>query len=330
MSCLQKLNLINELGSELVTFGEIVVPTKYIVNTPKNYAPRKVKDLFEKIKILDQDKFSNKIEIKKVQMEIENNNDIFSDVSLIYLYLKMGNQTRANNIIEKIVSKEIFKFGFEMNIPISFRQEILNELIELLKKIDQIILNKKLFNIFVLHLYENTDHLIQEKLSDIFIINYSNKEFLKMSQSINYGLSFPNVWFPILQSNFSLDEAENFLVHSNFYKKLNKNKFEHFYILEKYFPNDKNQREIIRTAIQEIEKNQQPYFQDLLFRVLSNEELKLYLVQKDSRYTKPLFSRKRKHYLNLLKQGIAIDYALFQLIKLGDYNPTYLFYLQSK
>jgi hypothetical protein len=121
---------------------------------------------------------------------------------------------------------------------------------------------------------------------------------------------------------------KNFLETSNFYKLISEKDYAAAWILEDYFPTNKEYRKMIWEMFKNIQTTKDVYLKDVMFRMLENESFRNYVMQIDEKFRKPMFLEKRKHYLSLLEQGLAVDYAIYNLIKLGDYEPGYLVYMQ--
>lgn len=326
------INAFKKTGkySDFSTMGELLVPISKNVNPKKNYAPKLILELFKEVNSFNQDEKKSRIELKKTLEKLDNRIDIFSKLMESYLYLDQGNIAKSHKIWKTIISKELLSFGFNTHITKNYRSEILTYSIELLKKIYEKVPNDRYFSALLIYLADNTNGEFKKRLEDSFDVILNYDEVLMLSQSVNFGHGFPNIWFPLLRNKSTMIVAENYLKESLFYKDLSSKKIDSLFLIEKYFPKNMVERDIIWNAFLELENKNDSYYRDLKFRILDQDQVRNYFMKKKKKYIRPNFSQKRNHYRLLLKEGIAVEYALFQLIKLGDYSPSYLFYLQGE
>jgi hypothetical protein len=318
-----KLNASQEIGD--VTF-----PSSKVKKTKRNISYKYIESVFSNVEMLFEKStlIEKRVEIKKLEQSLSLHNDIFSQIALSFLYIQMDNHALANRTLSSLLDKELFELTFEIFIPANTRKEFLEGFLKLLQKIDTKIKNKKLWDTFLVYLYHSADQEIQDKILDTLDVVTSPIKIRNMSQSLNYGYPYPGVWFPLLKKKFGIILAEKYLETSTFYADLKESKLSLMWILNDYFPSNKEHRKLIWNAFQKLQASKKLYYQDMTYRLLDNESLRIYLMQNDNRFKRPMFVEKRKHFMNLLKRGLARDYALYNLILLGDYNPNYLIYMQ--
>ena len=70
-----------------------------------------------------------------------------------------------------------------------------------------------------------------------------------------------------------------------------------------------------------------PWLQYLVTELIREPELKTGLAKKNDFFKKSSFQIERWFYRNLLSQGRAVDFSLYNLIRLGDYNRLDLWWL---
>lgn len=272
----------------------------------------------------------NRIEIKKLEQSLIKADDVFSQLCLALLYAKMNNQALTDKIIGSIIQQEFLKLTFEIYVPFHLRDQFFASFLKLLKGLENTMGNRKLWDSFLVYLYNSVGEVVQDALYDHFDITVSPITIRKMSSSFNYGRPYPALWFPLLKHHFGVELAEEYLENSDFYTQLKKENFASMWILTDYFPANKKNREILWSAFQKLRKIKMPYYEDLVYRLMNNDAFRLFVIQQDAKFQKPIFLEKRKHYKNLLNRGYAIDYALYNLMLLGDYNSNYIFHLQQK
>ena len=301
-------------------------------NTYINTSFKYVESLFKNQKLFLEEKSieQNRVRIKKFEQSVERHDDLYSKLALAALYLQIENQARADQILSELLQQELFKLTFRIYIPLHLRKDFLQYLFLLLEGIETKIKNRKLWDTLLVYLYHIVDKEVQSKLADKFEVVTSPIKIRNMSKSINYGRPYPGVWFPLLRKYFGIELAEKYLEESNFYHSLENGQLGAIWILNDYFPNDKKNRELIWKVFQKLEISKSIYHQDLVYRLLENESFRIFLIKNDKKFQKPMFLEKRKHFIRLLKMGLAVDYALYNLIWLGDYNPSYLQYVQQQ
>lgn len=308
---------------------KVAVPVSTQLKPVKNISYKYVEAIFTNTKKLFDTKIllQKRVKIKKLEQSLIRHTDIFSRVALAFIYIQMDNHALADKILSSLLEKELFELTFELFVPSSHRKELLTNFLNLLQRIDEKIKNKKLWNTFIVYLYHFADKEIQEEMLDSLDVITSPIKIRNMSESLNYGYTYPSVWFPLLKKNFGMSLAEKYLEKSSFYTNLQQKKLSLMWILQDYFPTNKQHRKIIFTAFKQLQKSKKLYNEDMLFRLLENEAFRIFLMQNDDQFKRPMFVKKRKHYKRLLEKGIARDYALYNLILLGDYNPNYLIYM---
>lgn len=326
MKCVTKWKSKNETKA-FSMIGELLIPMTKEINPPKNYGTSQILNAFEKIKLIEKD--LSRSEIKKIEKDLESNQDIFSKLIQSYFFIKQKNLSRSEKIWKEIISKDLYHYSYKTNIDVKYREKITEETISLLKRIQEISTNNKIFNLLLLHLSENTTGEIKQRIDQMFDISSEEIDDSVQAFSYNFGLAYPQIWFPIIYKNRGIVPAEKYLEKSDFYKKLSKGEYNLLKIITNFLPRESEKRDLILKSFFELDEQKDFYFKDLKFKLLSNENFKKIVILKKDKYKRPFFSQERNFYKNLLKNGVAIEYAIFKLIKLGDYNRSYLFYLQG-
>jgi hypothetical protein len=101
----------------------------------------------------------------------------------------------------------------------------------------------------------------------------------------------------------------------------------HVSAVEYYLPKNEKLREKILDYIYQLKSSKNIYQRDLFFRLMTNQVIRKYLVEKEESLGKPLFLQKRKFYQELINEGNAVIYSLYHLINLGDVKESYIFQL---
>ena len=65
----------------------------------------------------------------------------------------------------------------------------------------------------------------------------------------------------------------------------------------------------------------------LALELLARPSIKREMKKLDNKFLRPIFILKRQFYLDILNKNIATDFAIFNLISLGDIRESYLWWL---
>jgi hypothetical protein len=125
MSCLSKLSNENK-NKKLVAVGDLVIPVPDSFKPVKKKSFQYLESVFQRAKILDDTEniTRNRVKIKKLANSLEKHNDFFSSLTLSYLYIQMNNQSRVDQIIEKLTKGELFELTFRMHVPFNKRKKL--------------------------------------------------------------------------------------------------------------------------------------------------------------------------------------------------------------
>lgn len=277
--------------------------------------------------------FKNESKIKnpyitfpKILDELKSQNDHFiSKLLEAYIYLRMHNRGKASEVIIQMLKLDPHKSSFyNLNLNKKQREKVLDRLDTILDLFSHKIKNTNLFETLVLYTTQYLPTNDARRISLRYSINYSLNTIRGKVKSPLYGIRLPGLWFPILYRRSNISEAKKYLLTSNIYENLEKNIIDDFWIFEFYFPKNKQKREVIYDSFIHLEKSQTSYRRDLYFRLLENLEFKQYLTRKDKKFKKPIILAKRKLYKDLLSKGIAVQYSLYKLIQLGDFDMNYI------
>ena len=203
-------------------------------------------------------------------------------------------------------------------------KKILERVFYILKVLDDKLENKKLVKTVAMYLREQASFENKKEFASHVSIDLSLNQIREMTSSPIYGRGIPSLWFPILYKRTNITEAERFLDHTSFYQQLSNDEVHSLWLFENYFPFKKQHRKIIIERYLKLRDSERPYLKDMFFRLQQNDDIKSALISIDKKYRRPLILEKRKFYKSMLQQRDSFPYAIYQLIKLGDLDASYI------
>ena len=99
------------------------------------------------------------------------------------------------------------------------------------------------------------------------------------------------------------------------------------WLFHHYYPIEDSLREKALDKISKAWNRDNLWLQYLVIELIQKPEIKKPLAKRKKFFKKALFQIKRRFYRDLLSQGLAVDFALYQLIELGDYDRRDLWWL---
>ena len=99
------------------------------------------------------------------------------------------------------------------------------------------------------------------------------------------------------------------------------------WLFQHYYPTEASLREKALDKINAAWKGEDMWLKYLVVKLIQRPEIKKGLASKKAFFKKALFQIERRFYRNLLSQGRSVDFSLYQLIRLGDYDRRDLWWL---
>lgn len=157
--------------------------------------------------------------------------------------------------------------------------------------------------------------------------NWTLNELRKLAESPWYSIRYPAFIFN--QLNGRVSQAEIASVVEALAKRLTPEKWNinDLWIFSDWLPNNDELRSKVVAAVKNISKKDELYLRELLIRLSENVVLRKELEKNGVIESKALFKLKRDFYLRLLNDGAQVEYALYQLIAIGDEDRDYLWWL---
>lgn len=309
-------------SKEKVKMGKITVPKNFFSIPLKEKLELTYVSLKQRISDVEQKTDLNtRIEVFRKYERLKTFDDY---LLMIYAYSLFENHGKAESIIIDLLAREFWilqRYLFESSQQESEYHESLEDLVD---KIDDVILNKRLW--ITLKSWVTQQFTLDGKYG---LNSPVSPDLLKkMLMSPNYGQRFPGVWFIPLTTQYVEKVYIDFLERSELFFNLENDKTQGLWILEYYFPVEQNRRDLIVKKWKLFSKSKDLYLQKVAIDILSNSQFQNYLKKEKIKHI-PLFKLKRQYYFDLLSQGKYIDYALMGLLEMGATEKELLSYINA-
>ncbi len=211
--------------------------------------------------------------------------------------------------------------------------------------------NAKMYNTFVIKIMKTID-LIEEGLGDrkltqilsahlSFIIkekafldfardkeaNWNLSEIQANLDSYSYGRRFPGAWLWRLQGGVLLEEREKFLKESLSADNIFNVEDSDLWILKFHFPLEEKLRVKIIKRIINNWKRSSYTFKQIVIDLIQVPIIKKLLSDKRRHFKKPSFTIERNFYNDALANGKIIERSIFHLLRLGERNNDFIWWL---
>jgi len=285
----------------------------------------------ESIKFFKEDKKINLNEMKlKIDKISQVPNSLNKHLVTALIALKIGNQAWANNSLENILymdpRKVIFdapswqgkddKYSVYLNSLYYFFEHTLKEL-------ENKTLAKLIVNYF-------GSIIAGPKMNDIIAgwgSQWSLFEMRKMAASMSYGRQFIGAWVMMLSKRVNDLEVHQYITRGLDPNILHYDSENFLWIFQRLSHLSDELKAYFEKLIIENKKNKDDYFQYILINLMQNEVLSRIVMKNIPGFKKAQFQLKRNFYLKLLYNGVATDFAIYNLLQLGDRNEEYLWWL---
>jgi len=268
-----------------------------------NQIDTNLKDNTEKLNKLLSD-------IKKVQ------NIYFKELLLLKLNLKYKrNDLFVINSVVKLLN--IRKIFFVLN-PLPFEKKIV--LTEFLRR--SLVELKPILNKKLVFLFKSQCNLLYPTLN-IQTVDYSLNDLRDMANSSIDGIPNAQLWVQILKDRVSSKELKLYINKYFENMSLDEN-ISNSYLLLNYL--DHIPLKIRNNFIKYFKNKSSDYSKIYLLEIMNNSNENI-VSNQILKLKKPLSLYKRNFFKHLLKKSLAKEYALYNLIRLGDLDFNYLLWL---
>lgn len=298
------------------------------------------KEVIEKTWAQMKDHYEMYNSILKLDLENEKKKNLTHLNKKLNLYMKYDNfvgnlmvvfyaQIIKNSGLQERMLSEINKrpllFEFLRNYyPYHDEISIVKKLTSVIEMIDNDIDKSNAYKLFKIKTSIESNKFFREQNKEIIDLPSFNR-MNKMLNSPNYGADYLNVWLPWSLENFPKKRVdkifEDYIPNSPWKEK---------YSLKFYYIENPSLRESTFKELNNLYSSNTLEKKVLFFELLSNESWKNYFNDKIKKFSIKSIKEKRKLLQGLLSESIAIDYAIFNLFKLGDFSRKYFIKLLAQ
>ena len=263
---------------------------------------------------------------KEILTAIKKEKDSFlSGILEIIIAMRVKNQAWAKKVIREVINmgpaEMIFYHKLKMNQDAK-KLELL--FVDFLDKVQEVLEDKKWNNMFFNQLFIIASS--GEKPFDLsqWKADWSFQEIQNEFKSINYGVPYLGFWYEMYNYNTFPAQVDRFMKEQLTATNIKDFGNNYYWLFSYYFPEDEKLHDQTLKVFDKVFKSKEMYHRYLTIRLLETLYEKKYFkvlkrIKKDyPALARPLFQQKRKFYLELLAQGEALEFSVYQLLKLKD------------
>ncbi len=251
-----------------------------------------------------------------VLVDDKDQNSAILDIVKVAVAIESSNQAWAEKIILDLLGLEHHHSFFNSYIAKGDLEKLQKNVMGILQHTQRKMQDKFLFKLFASYLVEFYDVSSRKEFYKAFNLNWTLQEIRKVAESKVYGHNLTGLWIPILKKRVSRSELVKYykkvLTEENiirFPKKV-------LWIIMDYVPDNKTIKQKIVKVISSMRNSVDPYLKELYIRLHDKDKVSEMFVK--SLHKRPVFVLKRDFYRDLLKKNIAVEYAVYNLLMLGD------------
>ena len=242
-----------------------------------------------------------------------------------YLYLKIQNKGRPFEIIRKLLNTnplagENFLYGWSDKERDLLGKRLNKAFTELIKNLESPILLSLIQEYFSLYFQESETEEYIDNLE-----GFSATDLNILSKNPIWGSKFPVIWYPILNKRISSSFAQEYMENTHyFYHRLKKKDSRMIFLLEKFSSSENKIKVSIEEALMHLMKSKKLSDKENFFSLMDSSSFR----NKYSHVVSTSLGERRRFFQRQLQKGKSPEYNLYQLIRLGDFNPHYLGFLK--
>ena len=305
------------------TIGFKKTPVKYEYKVRPNPLTdfRKEKafiSLFRKI-IDEKFEFQKFYSYKKA---IQTHNHILARLAESFLFIKLGNMSRAKKVLLDITTHDMSYHLFQENIPRLTIETQIDLFKEVLKEIGLYFEGQTEFRNLIYYLSAHTSGRFSEMLDEEFDTSRKLSKMRTYYASYSFGKPYPFVWGPIIFEISSRTEYKK-AIGIGAGKKGPEDREE----LLLYRGLDAIPRSAKKKTLdyfENLQKSSQLYDRYLTIVLLEDEKFFEFLSANKVKQKKILAAIKRDYYRDLLKKNYHKSLAVFELLNLGDWEQEFI------
>lgn len=288
-------------------------------------------DLIQELIQLDKkDDYSKSfLELDKIKKRFFKKDEMFVWNILFEILVadKIDNKSWAQKEIQKFIKMDPHTLIFSFNRLWVDNLEKKNKLYETinlsLRESGKIVSGQKEKLIF----YSKVANYNDKSIKDFKNYSWTLEETRDLISQRDPVVSYMGYWKNILGNRVSRSELFQYLDQTMNTIYLLDFGLIDLWLLDFHFPNDDHRRSVIKKHIQKLAFSKDYYTRWILLELSKNSTIKGWLFEVDPEFSKPLFLLGRNFYKDLLNSGLASEFAIYNLMKLGDQDLEYLTWL---
>lgn len=262
-----------------------------------------------------------------------NSNSVLYFLARVHIALELGNQFQLKKAITNLINIDKYQYSFtvykEMFKNVEQEDLFRSVFIDIVARVSQSLNDKNLFHIFVNHYSQILDEEKFDSLSALYKTDWSLSQIRELSNKANYGVEFTYFWSRQLRARTTNNEVFVFLQNAVSHKDFTSTHVNNLWIFRDFFPASNKIQSLIEENIKGHMKKSNDYIHKryLMINLSLRDSIKKILQQVDDDFGRAEFQIFRAFYRDLLRKGIARDYALFRLVEMDDFDEIYFWWL---
>ncbi|MBL6990834.1 MAG: hypothetical protein ISR65_13700 [Bacteriovoracaceae bacterium] len=236
-------------------------------------------------------------------------------------------QKHINNLIYSDTEEIIFQIQRHYFKSQEDFKRFYQNLLSATEYIEKKLKNTMLFKLYITHLASLFHHDQLISISQQYAIDWSLNTIRKILKSKNYGLKYPGLWYKILIKKAQIAEVLKFIEDALTPSLISKMHNSLFPIVQDYLTAHTQKRNAIFTRITSLIHSQKNYDNYILLQLLKNNTVKQFVIKKRPALNRTSFQLERQFYRDTMSQGKALEFSLYNLIKLGDHDTSLLWWV---
>jgi hypothetical protein len=254
--------------------------------------------------------------------------DLFFQLQIVHTWIKLGNKGLARTLIKEMLKKSPH-FWHEHAIGAYLNEEekktIKNNAIVHIKTIkDQ--LEPEYIELLLLYFDQFVSKDLFAHLSSVKSVDYSANKIRELASRYNFGIGYPSVWYQQFIKRTKVVEGVQF-INDSFQKLTEDDRLSFIWLMVFHLPQDEQSRNSLKKYVLENIKVINNYSkQEQIILLLENAKIVGFL-EEEKIQIPPVFSLKKKHYTQCLKQSSSFNlfgHCLLQLHLLGVESMDFL------
>jgi len=276
------------------------------------------------------EKKSKKLDaLRRYLNSVNDSDNVYAVLSRLFIALEWGNHSWAKREIKNLIHLNPLRYIYSIQLrgdekKINQLKISLNNLVKKAFEVEKIKQEVRLL-VANFSLFMEGDDIKQ--LVDDLEANWSLADLRRLSREGRRGREYFEFWYSSLKGRTTQNEILSYFQRSLNPDVIREMSPHSLWVFSEYLPNDKNERaEIIERGIK-LGKTDDTYFRFVVFGLTTQEPLKKAISPKISWMKGATFNIKRSLHSNSLNNGEAINYSIYNLLKMGDKNEEFLWWL---